>query len=211
MAGHRAAMALGQHNASAFAEAGIQLTAPGVNGIQAVAAIEEDARFASAAPVGDATVLEAARSRTLGSTFVGLWIEGPQLDARLRVEGRHSGVHSREVQNVAHHDGRCLEWSRPGPILLQWLLVRLPLPDDFQTAYVGNRDFLGRGILGVRLIGPDVPPFNRRRRLLGTRENGRQDGEWRKKPSHTEKFNCILEAGGGGSGIRTHVGRIAPI
>ena len=80
-------MSLGEQDAAAIAEVRVRFTSRGVDGIQPVAAVEEDARGVPVAPVGNAPVLEAGRSRADRSTLVCSRIEGPAFRIRLGVEG----------------------------------------------------------------------------------------------------------------------------
>lgn len=65
-----------------------------------------------------------------------------------------------------------LEGTRLGTVLVEGLLVRLPSPDDLQFADVGGRDFVGRRVLGVRLVGAYKRPPDRGVRLMGARDGG---------------------------------------
>ena len=62
----------GQENAPALAEVRNQRTGRGVDRVQPVATVEENARVVSVTPPGDAPVLQAGRWRALWSAFVGL-------------------------------------------------------------------------------------------------------------------------------------------
>ena len=72
-----ASVALCQQNASARAEAGVQRTGRGIDSVEAVAAVEENAFGAVLAPICDTAVFESTRPRTLGPSFVGFGIECP--------------------------------------------------------------------------------------------------------------------------------------
>ena len=167
--GHRTAEIVDERDAAALAESRHRSTGVAVNGVQPVAAVDEDAEVAAAAPDGYAPVLEAV---VRVSALVRLWIEDPQLFTRLRVERRHAVVHRREIQHVVDHHRRRLERPRPRPELRQRHLARIPLPRDLQLIHVGGRDLASGGILGVRLIGAHVRPLNRLRGLLPGERRG---------------------------------------
>ncbi len=180
VAGHRAAVALGQHDAAAVAEACVRFAGRGIDRVQPVAAVEKNPCLVPVAPAGDSPVLETTRHRAPGAAYISPGIEDPQRSARLRVESRHARVRRRNVQDVPDHDGRCLELARPGAVLLEGHLVRRPLPDDLQFVHVGDRDFPGRGILGVRLVRADVRPLDHGARVPGIRKGGGNEGGERK-------------------------------
>ena len=195
MAGHRAAMALGQQYASALAEAPVRLARGGIDCVQPVAAVEEDAVGVAAAPVGDAAVLEAPRSHPLASSPVGLGIEDPQLGARLCVKGRHAHLHGGEVEDIADHYWRRLERARPSPVLLQGFLIRLPLPDDLEFADIGGRDLVSMGVLGMCRPGADMPPFGHAGRFLSTCEGAGDESGGRDESLHGRRSVWEREPG----------------
>jgi len=152
------AVSLGQHSAATDAEVGVQITSCGVDRIQPVAAIEEDAFAVPVAPVGDAAMLEPGRPGADRSALVGLRIERPEFSARLGIEGRHPRVHRGQVENAIDHDRSGLERTRPRLVFGERSLAGFPRPGDLQLADVVDRDLIGGGVLGVRLIRSDERP-----------------------------------------------------
>lgn len=125
-----------------------------------------------------------------GSAFTGPGIEDPQFGARLGVESHHTRIYGRQVLDVADHDRRCLEWTGPGTVGAEWLLVGLPLPGDLEITHIGGRDRLRRRVLGLLLLDADVRPFKHGARFLGTRKGDEQENGSRQRQLQGEKPYC---------------------
>ena len=184
VAAYLAAMPFGQQHAAGLAEGHIQVAGRCVDSVQPIAAVKEDARVLTAAPVGDAPVLEAGGPCADRSALIGPRVERPEFRACLRVERRHPRVHGGEVEDIPDHDGCRLKGTRSGAVRLEVGLVGLPFPDDLQLADVGSRDFPDRRVLGVRLVGANKRPTRRDARLAGAPDGGGYQGSGGQEALH---------------------------
>ena len=151
------------------AEVRVLLARPRVEGHeQQVVGGDEDARVVARVvlPVGDAAVLPAHVGGPV-QPVVGLRVVGPDQLAGPGVERRDLPERRAQVDQPSDHQRHRLE--RAGPDLLAHPrdvgLDRPPAPGDLQVGEVVGRDLVQRGVLRVRSVAAEVPPFDFGRRL----------------------------------------------
>ena len=160
LAGHLVREPVGQQHLPVVAEPPDELARLRVEGVEAVAAVEEDPHVVARAPHRHAAMFEAARAGATWAGAIGFGVERPQLLAGVGIERDDARVHRRQIYDVVDHQRHRLKAARPRPELLERQLTRLPFPGDLELVDVGQVDVVHRGVFRVRLLRADVPPLD---------------------------------------------------
>ena len=141
--GHFVWESLGQDDLTVIAERRHELAALGVDRVELVATIEEDAHVLTVTMDRNAAVLEATRRCPARPALVRPRVERPELRPRSRIQGDHARVHRGDIQGVVDHQRGHLEAPGPGAVFLERKFAGFPLPGDLELVDVLQRDLRG--------------------------------------------------------------------